>query len=439
MAAFPPVLGRPTHATKSPMLWGAAGYGAPKLPRPWGALGEERVRLADIDTEIADLKRSIKLLRKEQRKLQDRVDGYKYPVLTLPNEIVSEFFVAFMPPYPQCSPLLGRGSPLILSHICRKWRNIAFATPALWRAISLDPLRSKAALPHAVNLFMTSLILARSCPLSMNLQSRACAADAMLAQALENQCGRLEHLEIHDFAPPQFLDHPFPILRTLKLGSTRGLDEGNSTPMVAPLLRKVSILCDGPGNFGGPTVPWAQLTVLSIKWITVEQCAAVLRRLVNIVHCRLRVTAFAHRFGQHNSGSDSIYFPNMHLQFLESLIFEGPPCCPRITWALLSSLTAPALKKLQLCRGFFTPAEIISSIMALISRSGCTLEQLCIPDAVITRNRGELRAGLSAHILLQLDYHAALGVDEPFLEDMVVWDEDEDEDEGRTDCEDDLG
>ncbi|KAK7055837.1 F-box domain-containing protein, partial [Favolaschia claudopus] len=366
----------------------AAG-GAPNLPRPWGALGEERVRLADIDTEIADLKRSIKLLRKEQRKLQDRVDGYKYPVLTLPTK----------------------------SHICRKWRNIAFATPGLWRAISLGPPISyyKAALPHAVNLFMTSLVLARSCPLSMNLQSRACAADAMLAQALENQCGRLEHLEIHDFAPPQFLDHSFPILRTLKLGSTRGLDEGNSKPMVAPLLRKVSILCDGPGNFGGPALPWAQLTVLSIKWITVEQCAAVLRRLVNIVHCRLRVTAFAHRFGQHNEA-----FPNMHLQFLESLIFEGPPCCPR----------RPGLY-LQLCRGFFTPAEIISSITALISRSGCTLEQLCIPDAVITRNRGELRAGLPDHILLQLDYHACIG-------HMVVWDEDEDEDEGRTDCEDDL-
>ncbi|KAJ7641164.1 hypothetical protein FB45DRAFT_712335, partial [Roridomyces roridus] len=57
------------------------------------------------------------------------------PVLTLPNEITSEIFVHFLPPYPVCPPMTGLDSPTSLTHICRQWREIALATPKLWRAI----------------------------------------------------------------------------------------------------------------------------------------------------------------------------------------------------------------------------------------------------------------------------------------------------------------
>ncbi|KAJ7639452.1 hypothetical protein FB45DRAFT_725271, partial [Roridomyces roridus] len=53
----------------------------------------------------------------------------------LPNEIVSEIFIQCLPPYPICPPFRGLSSPTCLTHICRKWRDIALTTPQLWRAI----------------------------------------------------------------------------------------------------------------------------------------------------------------------------------------------------------------------------------------------------------------------------------------------------------------
>ncbi|KAJ7917678.1 hypothetical protein B0H13DRAFT_2657737, partial [Mycena leptocephala] len=63
-------------------------------------LDADRSRVADISAQILDLERSISALRIEKTQAQERLDSYKYPVLTLPNEIVSEIFIHFLPPYP---------------------------------------------------------------------------------------------------------------------------------------------------------------------------------------------------------------------------------------------------------------------------------------------------------------------------------------------------
>ncbi|KAJ7074058.1 hypothetical protein C8F01DRAFT_1224793 [Mycena amicta] len=97
----------------------------------------DRARLSALDTEIKHLQNAPNALCSERTLIQDRLAAYTYPVLTLPNEIVSEIFVQYLPTYPACPPLLGDGSPTKLSHICRIWREIAHATPALWRAIAL--------------------------------------------------------------------------------------------------------------------------------------------------------------------------------------------------------------------------------------------------------------------------------------------------------------
>ncbi|KAJ6526043.1 hypothetical protein B0H19DRAFT_1197750 [Mycena capillaripes] len=51
------------------------------------------------------------------------------PALSLPNELVSDIFVRFLPVYPKLPPPIGLLSPYLLCHICRRWRNIALTTP----------------------------------------------------------------------------------------------------------------------------------------------------------------------------------------------------------------------------------------------------------------------------------------------------------------------
>ena len=76
-------------------------------------------------------------MRAEERKTQERLDSYGYPVLTLPNEIVCEIFIHFLPVYPVCAPQTGVQSPTLLTHVCRRWREIALARTTFWKAILL--------------------------------------------------------------------------------------------------------------------------------------------------------------------------------------------------------------------------------------------------------------------------------------------------------------
>ncbi|KAJ7802702.1 hypothetical protein B0H14DRAFT_2528285 [Mycena olivaceomarginata] len=93
--------------------------------------------LAADRSDLADSKAKIMVLQRHIRLLRQRLDAHKYNVLSLPNEIISEIFIHFLPVYPLCPPLFGVFSPYALTQICRKWKEIALSTPSLWRALSI--------------------------------------------------------------------------------------------------------------------------------------------------------------------------------------------------------------------------------------------------------------------------------------------------------------
>ncbi|KAJ7641142.1 hypothetical protein FB45DRAFT_1053738 [Roridomyces roridus] len=84
---------------------------------PKAVRAADRSRILQIDAEIDELEKRLHLLRVERNESQQRLDAYTYPVLALPNEIVSEIFLQSLP----------------------RIHGIALATPTLWRAISLIP------------------------------------------------------------------------------------------------------------------------------------------------------------------------------------------------------------------------------------------------------------------------------------------------------------
>ncbi|KAJ7641189.1 hypothetical protein FB45DRAFT_785195, partial [Roridomyces roridus] len=131
------------------------------------ARAADRARIAALDAEIHELQQRIHALQTEQKSCQQRLDAYKYPVLTLPNEITSEIFVHFLPAYPKYPQLTGLDSPSSLTHICRKWRDIAKATPKLWRAISTTIYTANQA--EQTRVVQTWLAKSGSCPLSIQM------------------------------------------------------------------------------------------------------------------------------------------------------------------------------------------------------------------------------------------------------------------------------
>ncbi|KAJ7618654.1 hypothetical protein FB45DRAFT_872054 [Roridomyces roridus] len=88
-----------------------------------------RQRLVELDLEIERLRDSLDSLVSERKTIRGLLTDYKHPVLTLPSEITSEIS-------PNLCPRTRHVPSLWV--ICLRWRDVAIATPGLWRAIALD-------------------------------------------------------------------------------------------------------------------------------------------------------------------------------------------------------------------------------------------------------------------------------------------------------------
>ncbi|KAJ7882297.1 hypothetical protein B0H13DRAFT_928841 [Mycena leptocephala] len=316
-------------------------------------LAADRARVTDIETRILDLERTLAELRLEKITVQERLDSYKYPVLQLPNEIVSEIFTHFLPIYPLCPPVAGLLSPTVLTHICRKWREIALNTPNLWRAISLThegtPIRPPADL---------SEVLSRSgcCPLSIAMDRPS--EDVFSAVIAHRE--RLEYLKLAICLP----DFPtikgrLPLLRHVDL--TFQEEAPKITIHDAPVLRTAIL---STINVSNVILPWGQLTSLTLDLLEADDCVPILQQTSNLVHCKLIL--FDWRYDASNP------LPDVPLPCLESLTLndlEGP--LP----GYLHTFVVPALRILRVPEPWLEPNPI-AALASFMSKSGCKLREL---------------------------------------------------------------
>ncbi|KAF7360573.1 F-box domain-containing protein [Mycena venus] len=335
------------------------------------ALAGDRARVADLEARILDLEHSLAALRLEKWAAQERLDSYKYPVLTLPNELVSEIFIYFLPIYPVCPPLTGILSPICLTHICRKWRDIGLATPALWRAMSLSGNH---------NTFdWLEMWLGRSgcCPLSIRMDEWEDGdiplVSELIAVVLLHRA-RLEHLQIRLFGPLPAIETRLPLLSHLDLefdnfpngpiGITFHEDD-------VPLLRTVTLDVIASRNV---VLPWAQLTSLTLRQVDIDSCVPILRKATNLVYCQLDLEY---------DDEESHQCPDIILPKLQTLCcndedYSGP------TSTYLYAFVVPALRSLHVAERFLRP-DRISSLSSFISKSGCKLQDVRITGRRIVR------------------------------------------------------
>ncbi|KAJ6457771.1 hypothetical protein C8R47DRAFT_1163926 [Mycena vitilis] len=368
------------------------------------ARAADRALLSTLDARISELESSLHALKEDRVLVQDRLDAYRYPVLTLPNEITSEIFVHCLPPYPECPPSNGLLSPYLLCQICRRWQSIALSTPRLWRAISLCPRIVK----ERQTLRLLGIWLARSGSCLLSIMLKGQQKWSFDARKLIESYARCEHLALLIFEVPCTLPAgplSLPSLRTLKLSSAINLAV-SSTRLAAPLLQKLSI---GAYHDGHRSVfPWPQLTVLSVGSITINQCADILTRSVNIVCCRFSISSI-------RDFDDSWSVTLSHLETF--IILQDHPNYfePRIQRSIVDALTLPALRRLQVSRILIAEPRV--AIGSLISRSGCSLNELCIPNSgPVSRS---LHRSLPSVTKFIFDVDGELAVSEPFLEESV--------------------
>ncbi|KAJ7148792.1 hypothetical protein C8R43DRAFT_925614 [Mycena crocata] len=319
-------------------------------------------RLEDVEADIKRLKDAISL------RMQRRLYTCQYPVLTLPNEIVSEIFLHFLPPYPECPFPTGLLSPTILTYICRKWRQIALTTPALWRAVPFPP---QGLLADTEKQIVLESWLARSssCPVSFKFVNHA--SYRLREKSLETLViyrFRWEYMELRMIGDLlHIIGGPAPLLRELNLQ----LDRSSPSPVSltdAPLLHTVILNDDAALSI---VLPWTQLTSLTLILVYPSECTPILLQTCNLVHCELFLAQ------NHHSAIE----PDVELAHLESLVIT---CTGDGNSRYLRSFIVPALQKLQVPETYLEPDPILA-LTSFISKSGCTLQEVRITGRMYTQ------------------------------------------------------
>lgn len=102
-------------------------------------LKEPKAEMDELEVQMLELHKLMKEFEVRKRKLQDRVKPIQAlvsPIRRLPDDILQEIFLLCLPEghFPTLDPLQA---PLLLTHICRRWRHAANDTRRLWTAIHI--------------------------------------------------------------------------------------------------------------------------------------------------------------------------------------------------------------------------------------------------------------------------------------------------------------
>ncbi|KAJ7725983.1 hypothetical protein B0H16DRAFT_1593565 [Mycena metata] len=339
-----------------------------------------RARLAEIDEQLL-------LLQKEKTTLQNALAAIIYPVLTLPPEITSEIFACSnIEFYDFPSQLNAKVAPLLLTHVCRTWRDIAIHDPTLWNRVYFvwrgsdhNPDSSGCGL-----LAKAYLERAGSLPLDLMLDIRSTveAGRSGLPRVLQDIIARssqwrkvaLRHGASVPTLGHRFLGHlDLTTLETLHLARDRysvGFFH-SSAFAVAPKLRVVRL--DNNYNRSSIMLPWSQLTTIRIYHCTWKTCIEVLGSAPNLVDLTLDPA-----IPPPNHVPDAILAPHLHLKRLS---VRGVDVDDRLN-AVLGRLNLPNLEELEVLRGSMSSdSESQPGLLSFFRRSPKLSRFICNPES----------------------------------------------------------
>ncbi|KAJ7170884.1 hypothetical protein C8R43DRAFT_981418 [Mycena crocata] len=353
-----------------------------------------RTRLYELDEEIPQLRLRLAELEQERKQI---FASLKFPVLTLPVEVTSEIFIHCLPATLPDEPRTPSIVPLLLTCICRQWRNIALATPRLWSKFSI--LADLPNIQRHHEFIERWLSRSGNLPLSLTfrrgypyepenpyeeispevLAAHELAATDSMERCLEvfwNYSRRWQNVKF--LLKPSLFQRPsistpdggFPRLTHITIGSYQRDESFGSEEIklfgdaAAPQLRSVEIELDTNGDIDLRLfiLPWAQLTSFTGKSFVEEECYYVLLQTPALVHCT---------FSLCKNGDDNA--PHAHpslapMSYLKSLSLQASHDLSEI----LGALTLPSLETLSI-RNHRGTNHAIPAVRQLLIRSRCDL------------------------------------------------------------------
>ena len=259
------------------------------------------LQLIDKDIEacqlrIAQAQTQIRLLERQRSAIEHRVSIHRArlsPLRTIPDQILQEIFQRCLPNTPYVVPS-ARSAPLVLTHVCRRWRAVAHGTSELWSSIALH---DRGVWNYELELDMLKRWLSRAHtrPLSVRITSPPCTnfgGDPACSDVFQLALAHSTHLRdlcMHVSRPylERFLSaaRSLPALRTIALALHPGGDPAPAPVSVsAPRLRHMALR----GTQRVPRALLAHLTHLALDGAPDPQ---LLRRCRRLAHLALALPA----------------------------------------------------------------------------------------------------------------------------------------------------
>ncbi|SJL02808.1 uncharacterized protein ARMOST_06145 [Armillaria ostoyae] len=270
-------------------------------------------RIAELDSLIHATTSLLDYLTKDRSQaLANQADAKKIlsPSRRLPPEVLTEIFIRCWSLYGRTGPPLDpRAVPWTLTHVCRKWRKVAIATPEIWSSIHLDfgydkfvrGSQHKAA-------FMLGMILDRARPHDLNvfIDHKDDISTHPACAVLLPSVRYWKSLEVEGVSCDlSFLSPCRGFFDRLETAKVRGLHHGGSEAIdifaVAPRLRSFTKTSHGPFLLPANLVEFDDTYLFNVYTCT------TLRRLVNIETLSLSCNSY------------SSELPRIHLSRLSQL------------------------------------------------------------------------------------------------------------------------
>jgi hypothetical protein len=300
--------------------------------------------ISGLDAQVTATQAILDKQLKQRSVLEDRLESHRAllsPARRLPSDVITVIFFQCLPTeqYPGFS---AQEAPLLLTTVCRGWRELALSNPLLWSAFHISPTsipqswRKRDTVLHRPQIKAVEAWLARSgrCPLSISLISRGQNKDfeSVLLNLLVQHTHRWKdiHFRLNSAVFPilaKLRSHAVPLLQHISLDiatyqwgdSSWGSLDWKCLALLraAPSLQRVVLLSV---SNGGHALPWKQLTHLCMassnlaQGIDTPEALKILGLCSQLKSCRLNIIANTKTLIHLSSP-----LPNITLPLLESL------------------------------------------------------------------------------------------------------------------------
>ncbi|KAF9005025.1 hypothetical protein BDQ17DRAFT_371990 [Cyathus striatus] len=309
----------------------------------------------DEKQQLQHIENIIHSLNLERSSILQRQNARQSTINQLPSEILVEIFLAAVDHDPSHDMSLQSGEepgsvpPLFLGSICKKWRDIAWASPRLWCRIPL--VLSRKHYSSQVDILKEWLLRTSQCLLSIVITPGNDGIDTWVESppvevisCVTPHSHRWQHFDFFLFTSCHSqlsnICHNLPRLESLAISSSVPFFPAFVWTLFneVPVLRRVRL---SKMAFAHVQLPVAQLTHLIVSDMSVTDCIDILRQCYNLEHC-----SFLNLLGPHD-----IDFPaqpvvsrkleTLHIDFSNDIVVVG-------FLSFLRSISIPAARNITI-------------------------------------------------------------------------------------------